>query len=179
MKVYKVFNDNKNYKCLEAITEDEWDNLLKYEFNGYSIKDKWIPVAVGLEEDTKKDLMCSDMPNLGKGFLVANKDSLEKIQRLISSEIEVLPLASEKNEYYILNILQVIDCLDLDNSKIKKYKAVDEILEIQKYAFIESMLVGKIIFKIKGYETAEVFCTDIFKEYIEDEHITGLIFEEV
>jgi len=50
-------------------------------------------------------------------------------------------------------------------------------MHIEKYAFIEKIIMGEYLFRIKGFNG--VFCTDNFLRIYEHENWTGFQFEEV
>lgn len=85
-----------------------------------------------------------------------------------------------KMEYYLVNILNIIDGIDYSQSKFKKL-SFDIIVDVTEYVFKD--IVRDIpIFKIYldgAIVTTNIFVNDVFKKTIEDNNLKGFDFIEV
>jgi hypothetical protein len=82
-------------------------------------------------------------------------------------------------EYYVANILDLVDALDLSQSDYSVYEAKGKkITAIRKYALNKNKLEGKNIFKLVGDEIP-IFVSEKFKNIVEANGITGCDFLEV
>lgn len=86
----------------------------------------------------------------------------------------------KKNEfYYILNILNVLDCIDYEKSEFRKL--MDQyIIDVNKYVF-KNNVRGIPIFKIylDCIINLDTYVNDEFKNLIEENKLEGFKFTEV
>jgi hypothetical protein len=87
----------------------------------------------------------------------------------------LLPFETDAGRYYVLNVLNFIDCLDKEASKFSATRD-GTIVSYSLLEFNEDMIGANIIFKIpqKPYTT---FVTDEFQDICENEHLRGLMFD--
>lgn len=82
----------------------------------------------------------------------------------------------ENDEYFVANVLGVVDALNLENSD---YHVTDldgeRIYSVSKYAVSEDKINNKNLFKLKGDEIP-LFVSEIFKQLCEESSITGCEF---
>lgn len=156
---------------------DEWDILLNIEFEGERLKDNWKPLKISWENDKNKK---SDIPQLGANFLMVNNKILSCLNNIWDKDVEILPMLYEgDDEYSLVNIYRVVNCIDFELSEYKLYKACDEIQKMKKYILKPETLDEVIIFRMDKYINGNIFATDKFKEVIEKNNISGLSFCKV
>ena len=86
---------------------------------------------------------------------------------------------SEVDSYFVANIVNVIDALDLDNSKYDVFELDDEkIISVEKYALKSNEIVNMQIFRLKD-DTIPIFVSETLKKVIEDNDLIGFKFLEV
>lgn len=57
-----------------------------------------------------------------------------------------------KDDYTLINIINVVDCLELQKMKYRVYKGNKErIQKIENFVFKKSKVENEILFKIKNY----------------------------
>jgi hypothetical protein len=161
---------------------DEFDNLLPvkelsldeiYSFNGSSKKAQWIPITVKKMED--KEL--SNAPGFYSHIPVFDKITLEVVNNLIKDSTEVLPLICSEGEFYIINVIEVLDCIDYDKSEFKTYRDGKRIMRFIKYEFIKNVVDGKHIFKIVDEPLRRPFVSEEFRQKVIDYNLKGFKFE--
>lgn len=176
MNIWRVENDYDNFKEIGFVEESDWEYFNQYEYDGHSLKSEWRLMEVEIEK-SKKEL--GDIPGLGADYIVVNDKALKAIVDVAKNFIEILPLKCKEETYNLINILRVVDCLDLEKTKYKLFKACDEIQSIQKYSLKKEMVENEVIFKMDKYITGYIFVTDIFKKTIEENNISGLKFTKI
>lgn len=134
-----------------------------------------------LDGDFPSDYLAND-----KGwFLVSEK--LKNIMEGFKTEVQYLPVrVKERNGtgsyvYYIANILKMVDglCLERSDYFITTTQKLGPVYTIIKCALYADRLRGLDVFKLaKGHEIP-VFVSQVFKDRVEDEGITGLSLREV
>lgn len=100
----------------------------------------------------------------------------------LDTEIQYLPVEVwEKNggasyQYYIANILKVVDALCLEESDyfITNTKKLGPIHTVSKFAVYEDKVAGVDVFKLANRQEIPIFVSERFKERMEEENITGI-----
>ena len=65
-------------------------------------------------------------------------------------------------------MIEVVDCLDYDRSKIKRYPSFNRVMDVIQYVFVKSKLRDKIIFKLPEFVNRKIYVTEEFKKAIEE-----------
>lgn len=82
-------------------------------------------------------------------------------------------------QYYFINIINVLDCLDLSKSDINFFSD-GRIYKINKFSFNSNISkMNTTIFKIKKFERGDVFVNENIKKIIEVSELDGFTFQEV
>ena len=183
INVWEVRNTTTTEYCYLDIDDKDYYNIYQCNiFDGRKMLDNWVPVRVELiQEDVRGNkLKPTCMPFMSQAHLAVENSFLGKLDGLCGNAYEKLKLNSDDGDFTLINIINVIDCLDLENTKYRVYKySKEEIQKIEKFEFIRSKVEKEVIFKIKAYSLAHMFCTDIFKERMEEWGVGGLVFEKV
>lgn len=83
------------------------------------------------------------------------------------------------DKYFVCNILDVIDAIDLENSVYNVFSAKGEtVYSFVKYALKAEMIKDKHIFRIKSC-TIPIFVSEYFKRFVKKNNLTGFDFLEV
>lgn len=174
MKIWHLDFDVDKYSNLMPINEKDLDSL---EFDGSSKKDKWEPMEVELDGDKLLgDVTCLA---LIPGIPVFNAKVIKEIRNFIESSVEILPLVYNNDEFYVINITEVLDCIDYKKSKYVTFKSSGRIMRFERYFFNEECIKGKHIFKIKDEPKRRAFVSDEFRLKVLESRISGFKFELV
>ncbi|WP_251862281.1 DUF1629 domain-containing protein [Clostridium sp. Marseille-Q2269] len=144
MKVWKMNSDANKYDNFTLYNESDWDKLMSYGFDGKSIKDTWIPFSVEEIEIIRK----GDKPSFSGSLPVFSRKAVEVLKKYLDNNAEVLPLSYDKGNYFIINVINVKDCIDIEKSEVKRFKCSGEIMRFIKYAFKPEAINNEHIFKI-------------------------------
>ncbi|MFX3648362.1 MAG: imm11 family protein [Paenibacillus sp.] len=171
MKVYELkYNDS----CMDLNTMD-WDHELGSDFNGNSKGKIWTPTKV----KTLYKKKYSDFPRLIIGKPIMKKNVKEVFEDHISKEVELLPLIHDELELYVVNVTNILECVDWNRSDVRSYSDGD-FAGFNKLVFDFSKIPNNTyMFKIKETATVEVFVTDLFKEVVDEHKFKGLNFSVV
>lgn len=183
MNVWEVYNSlNNGYYYLD-VDEKEYFDIFQFNiFDGNPLLNQWTPVHAELKREAVngKALLPTDMPYLGKGYFAVQDRFLSKWDAICKGSYEKLRLLSEDGDFSLINITNVIDCLDLKNMNYKVYKGnKTRIQKVDKFIFVKKQIENEVVFKIQNYSIGHIFCTDIFKNQMEKEGIKGLHYEKV
>lgn len=177
MKIWKLVEDVNNYAVLTLIDEK---NILTFsdQFNkGSSLKDEWVPAEVKIfKNDDKKQV--GDFFDITAGVWAFNENALNLIKDYIEEDkSEILPLKGEEKTYYLLNVFNYINCIDLEKSQVRYFRNSERIMSISKYVFEPNMLKNEHIFKSTLQKRGPIFISDKFKLILENSKLKGIKFE--
>ena len=90
---------------------------------------------------------------------------------------EILPLDCEDGDFFAINVVNVLDCIDYEKSKYKTFRDGKRIMRFIKYAFCEEKLDGVNLFKIKDGVLKRPFVSEEFRKRVIDNNLIGFKFE--
>ncbi|MCX7748253.1 MAG: hypothetical protein N2645_15405 [Clostridia bacterium] len=173
MKIWKFQTDANKFDHFIYKNEDDCSKVLwDYKFEGNRIADRWIPLEVDVFKHKKR----SDTPTFS--IPVLSKRAVDVYKDLIGDVVEFLPLKYDKGDYFLVNVLDVVDCIDFDKAEFIPFES-GRVMMFTKYAFKQDAVQGKHIFKIVELPKTEVFVSDEFKRIIEENKLIGFKLQEV
>lgn len=184
MNYYKLLLDDSNENDVVCYCNDI-HGFEQYELDEGKFIQDWVSDITfyfnPLEGDRITDYLAN---NLG-WFVVSNRfknvlseSGIDGIQYLPVKVINSKDNTTIDN-YYVANVLHVVDALDLQNSD---YSVMDidgeKIYSIRKYVVIQDKVKNVHLFKLKGYEIP-IFASELVKKLTEKNNITGCDFLEI
>ncbi|AJS61133.1 imm11 family protein [Paenibacillus sp. IHBB 10380] len=170
MKVYELKNNNK--AMLLAAVEDR-NHPINFGFNGETKEQIWSPIEV----ETLYKRTYKDFPVYRIGKPVISAKVKRAIESFISSEVEFLPLVHKELELYMINVTNILDCVDWERTDVE-WTEENSFAGFNKLVFDFSKIPEHTyIFKFKELATVAVYVTEEFKELIERNKFKGLDFE--
>lgn len=179
MNIWTVRSDVKNYASALVVEEDDV-NATSFipnwpDFEGQRQIGNW----KRFKATVKQNKPIANFTDIDPGILVCDSYALLKVRDLLKDEVEILPIEIDSLDMKILNVINVVDCLDEESSVIEYYPNSKDIRQIKQYSFNLDLLDDVLLFKIPQFSRTEVFCTDLFKELVTRNSLTGLLFEVV
>lgn len=164
---------------------DEYDNLVPVKeftveeiqsFDGRRHLSQWQSIKIKrMEPEKGRDL--SDAP--GFTFPVFSRHALNCLERLISKDVEILPLDFQEREYLGINVITVLDAIDYEKSIYKTFRDGKRIMAFKKYVFLPNVIKDIPIFRIIDEKTGYAFVSDKFKQVVEENNLSGFKFKLV
>jgi hypothetical protein len=108
--------------------------------------------------------------------MVLSRRALDVLLPHIGSLGQVLPLDFDEAEYFLFNITNVVDAVDLDASETVRYPD-GGLSRIKRYVFKPDAVRDQWLFKIPQKPTGFAFVTDRFVEVVQRAGLTGFGFE--
>jgi hypothetical protein len=165
-----LFKEQSNTATLSYRELRDGDQLdLMYQNSGKRIINEWKPMSAYIDRGTPEGFVYF------VGIPTCAEDSWKKIQPSVISEIEGLPLTIDNDTFYVLNVINVLDCLDMSSSKFVINPLNKRIMAVTKFVFLEEALKDTLIFRIPE-EPRYIFATDRFRNLISKKQINGLEF---
>lgn len=176
MKVWRMDDDASNFKRLILKGDISGEEFIR-SFDGSSKRDTWTSPELEFEpEDNNKPL--GDLIHLLSGFFVVNERVSRLMEEYFGESIELLPLDLDEG-LYIVNVLDVGKYVDYEKSNIKYFPNSNNILRIKKFAFVETLVSKRLMFKDDGFPVTDIYVTDEAKKIIENWNILGVSFIEL
>ncbi|MCF0130795.1 MAG: hypothetical protein HUJ71_03665 [Pseudobutyrivibrio sp.] len=172
MKVWKLNFELDNYDNLISIPPFSIEDI--NELDGRRLLGKWQTRKV-VRMEPEKNLPLGDAP--GFTIPVFSERALCYLRELIRENIEELPLECSENNYYAINVINVLDAIDYQKSEYKTYRDGKRIMLFIKYCFKEDIVKDVSIFKIVDERRRSIFVSDQFKKIVEYNNLKGFKFE--
>jgi len=189
MRIWEYTTDSDHYYTLTFVDyqRDKW--IIDANLNAEPIPEPFPPIAVRYETNWKDlspsqrrllrkgNLPKGDFPSLLGVEVIFSKKALEVLGPLIQNSVQVIPLQCEEDRLYLIHVIDVVDCLDLERSTVDYILGGPLISHVVHYEFKNlERLEGKGIFKIHGIRVA-TFVTDTFKALVETHNLRGLLWK--
>jgi len=179
MKIFKIRQDCNRYRRIREL--DLHSDVLARASTGTPQSDVWIPPPVYLDNPKRKT---GDFLNAADSYLVASQKATDALRSLFDLAGELLPLPFGDDLYWILNVCEVVDCLD--QQKTEWAGSGQFKMMFERIVFIPERLSSSPIFKIPDRTSVDIFVSEglmkpdqEFREIVKWEGLKGLTFEEV
>lgn len=171
MKIWILDCDVDNYENLTWKKELDIDFI--QSFNGTEKIKNWNPVTVKRMYDRE----FSNTPGLSSHIPVFDEKAISVLSDLLIKDAEILPLDCEDANFYAINVIKVLDCIDYEKSAYKTFRDGKRIMRFTKYAFKEKEVAGVNLFKIQEEPLKRPFVTEEFRKRVIDNNLKGFKFE--
>lgn len=173
MKIWHLDCNVDDYENLTWLDELNLEEVQSYD--GRSKNEGWELLQVRRMYD--RDF--SNTPGLSSHIPVFDKKAVEVLKDLLEGYAEILPLECQEGEFYAINVIEVLDCIDYDKSDFKTFRDGKRIMRFKKYEFKKQIVEGKHIFKIVDEPLRRPFVSDEFRQRVIDSKLAGFVFELV
>ena len=155
--------------------------------------ESWEPQQVWYHPlDFREDKAVANFPSWSATNPVCDAETRKIISGLIGDHVEFLPLIFHKgahpksfttaaldDEYYAINVLTTLDCLDYDRSEFIYFKSTGGIRSVRNRVFKPDCIGDAPIFKLPILNRVTTYVTDSFKQLVDANNLTGLEFRKV
>lgn len=181
MKIFKVCADHDKYDAcgidFSACAKDHpgtenYDML--FHLDGTPVASTWWPRKMKRYDDAPLGDYISKL----SGDVLIMRRTVIEILRPVLGNIEILPLDCDFGDYWAVNILDVLDCIDYNHAEVKRFPKKNEyetprIMRFINYAFHPDKIQGHHVFKIVDCPKAAIFVDETFLNEIAKHDITG------
>ena len=150
--------------------------VYRLPFVGHSVLSRWSPVEVTkLSEGT----VSGDFPALADYYLLplVSERAWGALSSLIAPWVEALPVRAGREQLYLLNVLDTVDCIDRAHSEFEADEETGRITSIFRYSLLDQSLKGRVIVKTPRQSGAELLVSERFRGVVEGAGLRGLAFE--
>lgn len=177
MKLFRYKPDVNRYACIE-MAGDFISGVLPIvdKFNaGTSLVDEWKPVEIAFDM-SMGDI--SDFPGLQESIPVFSRRAWEILGPLVNNDVEALPLVCPQGEYFAINVLSIVDCLDQARSSLTR-RPDGRVQKVLSYAFKLNCLHGKHMIKLSETKNLETLVSGDFIQLVNENLLSGAAFAPV
>lgn len=163
------------YMRLQFTNQDDFRKYTWNYFMGESLEESWEPQVMKDEGNGR----ASDCPGGCRGALYVSERVVQAVKELHVEHVEFLPITYSGTTYYIMNVLNVIDCIDGADSRLNDHVVPD----YTDITFIRDAVADQHLFKAYSPGTRKVynnriFVSDALKNRIEQLNLVGFQFVE-
>lgn len=166
------------YRTFSLLDHDEWRLLERFRI-GVDKGETFPQIKVNPNPREKKT---GDFPYLTPGLPVFSERAMEAYKDLLAGKVKFLPIVPAKAggiRYFIVQVINLIDCLDYEKSVIDYYPHdPSRMAGVDLFAFKPEMVADQIIFKIPEASTW-TFVTEKFIACGKAAGLKGLSFSAV
>lgn len=173
-KIYKLWMDH-TYRTYEPQSKGGYKS---YIFEGVPVEDRKFALIVPSHHKDEVNKPIGDVFSVDVSSFILNESSFRILYLYIKDHTQIFKIQHQDGLLYVINVTDVIDCLDYNQSDIKYFSSSNRVMRVIKYVFINSKLKNAIIFKLPEFPSS-IYVTEEFKKVVEDNQIKGFKFEEL
>lgn len=167
--IYRLY---VNYRDNAPLVSFAKQDFLHHHFNGKPELSVWKKPRIRISGSSKplKDVLMGSFQ-----APIVSENFVRVMQPICHSTVEFLPLMVLRNvPYYVLNVIEVIDCLDMERSDIVYSPSFpDKIMRVDRFVFRSQARRGVPMFKIPQ-DMDEIFVRQLFIEAARENHLSGI-----
>ena len=129
--------------------------------------------------EPEKGLPLSDAPGFYSHIPVFSERAVLVLKKYIDNNAEILTARYNEKNYYIINVTNVLNCINFEESEYKTFPDGKRIMVFEKYAFIKEKVIDQDLFKVREETVKRPFVSDAFRESVINNRLTGFSFELV
>jgi hypothetical protein len=153
---------------------DYWDDYLVRSFRGQPLPKNW---QMPRYEIGAPDKPLHDFVHGESAAPFISKRAKQVLEAVTRGDVQFWPIGKvQDRDYFIMNVVRVVDCLDLEKSDI--LTASDgRVLSLRSAVFHPDKLSDcPVIFKVPQ-DTGVIFVNDLFVNCVRGHRLTGVGFE--
>ncbi len=175
VKVYELWM-NHNYRTYEPTPKGGYKS---YIFDGVPVKERNFDRIYPSKYKDEIDKPIGDVFSVEVSSFILNEKSYKILYPYIKNEAQIFKVKCENDNLYVVNITNIIDCLDYDKSEIKRFPSSGRVMRVIKYVFKIEKLRNTTIFKLPEFPKGISYVTENFKNIVEKNNIKGFKFKEL
>lgn len=175
IKVYELWLD-RNYRAYETLTKSGYKT---YEFEGKKVENRNFDLFTLSNYKDEIDKPIGDVSSISTSSYIINEKAYKVLYPYLKEHSQIFQLKNENKIFYVINVTDIIDCLDYDNSEIKYFSSSNRVMDIEKYVFHSEKLKKATIFKLPEFPKGISYATEEFKKVVEENNIIGFKFKEL
>lgn len=174
MNIYRVWQDSA-YRVFEP-KDNTRDNRQAYNLCGERIEN-WVDVPLVASKHTEQNkLPLPDISFVNVSTLLLNAKSYDILHPYIKEFAQFFEISTNCGQWYAVNVTNIVDCLDLDNSRIQRFPSTGRVMRIDEYVFHDEAIKDNHLFLLPESRNSFPYATEYFKGLVEGNGLTGIKF---
>ncbi len=175
IKVYELWIDH-TYRTYEPVSKDGYKS---YMFEGKKIENREFVTIYPSNHETEINKPIGDVFSVEVSSFCLNEKAYQVLKPYLEKYCQIFEILSQDEKIYVVNVTNMINCLDYDKSEIKRFQSSGRVMRVIKYAFKTDKLENEIIFKLPEFPKSIPYVTEKFKKIVEKNDIKGFKFKEL
>ena len=176
MKIWKMDFELDRYDNFRP--KEKWTIEEIKSFDGRGHFNSWHTIQLERLEP-EKGLPLSDAPGFYSHIPVFSERAVLVLKKYIDNNAEILTARYNEKNYYIINVTNVLNCINFEESEYKTFPEGNRIMVFEKYAFIKEKVIDQDLFKVREETVKRPFVSDAFRDSVINNGLTGFSFELV
>lgn len=175
IKVYELWMDH-TYRTYEPTPKDGYKS---YMFDGVPVKERTFDKIYPSKYKDEIDKPIGDVFSVEISSFILNEKSYKALYPYLKNHSQIFKIKSDNKIFYVVNVIDIIDCLNYDKSELKYFSSSGRVMDVQKYVFKTEKLKNATIFKLPEFPKSISYVTEEFKKVVEENNIKGFKFKEL
>lgn len=175
IKVYELWMDH-TYRTYEPTPKDGYKS---YMFDGVPVKERTFDKIYPSKYKDEIDKPIGDVFSVEISSFILNEKSYKVLYPYLKNHSQIFKIKSDNKIFYVVNVIDIIDCLNYDKSELKYFSSSGRVMDVQKYVFKTEKLKNATIFKLPEFPKSISYVTEEFKKAVEENNIKGFKFKEL
>ena len=175
IKVYELWMDH-TYRTYEPTPKDGYKS---YMFDAVPVKERTFDKIYPSKYKDEIDKPIGDVFSVEISSFILNEKSYKVLYPYLKNHSQIFKIKSDNKIFYVVNVIDIIDCLNYDESELKYFSSSGRVMDVEKYVFKTEKLKNATIFKLPEFPKAISYVTEEFKKAVEENNIKGFKFKEL
>lgn len=175
IKVYELWMDH-TYRTYEPTPKDGYKS---YMFDGVPVKERTFDKIYPSKYKDEIDKPIGDVFSVEISSFILNEKSYKTLYPYLKNHSQIFKIKSDNKIFYVVNVIDIIDCLNYDKSELKYFSSSGRVMDVEKYVFKTEKLKNTTIFKLPEFPKSISYVTEEFKRVVEENNIKGFKFKEL
>ncbi|WP_322923217.1 imm11 family protein [Paenibacillus campi] len=170
MKIYKLHLDE-----VSTMNASSMDKQFREELNNKLLMGESFDFRDGLKIETEIEGENKGLASFLSTSSLWRKDIVDLLVPLVGEQVQFLPVQHPEYDYFLMNILNIVDRIDHSQSISERSEILDFIRYYKRYVF-DTTLYPYHVFRIPELEYS-IFVSEAFVNIILENGIKGMLFE--
>lgn len=175
IKVYELWMDH-TYRTYEPTPKDGYKS---YMFDGVPVKERTFDKIYPSKYKDEINKPIGDVFSVEISSFILNEKSYKALYPYLKNHSQIFKIKSDNKIFYVVNVIDIIDCLNYDKSELKYFSSSGRVMDVEKYVFKTEKLKNATIFKLPEFPKSISYVTEEFKKVVEENNIKGFKFKEL
>lgn len=173
MKIWRI---SPNNETIQIVPTEDWGLDYAKSFDGTSKIEQWEKIEVKSEEEYCNGKISDVLDFAPDPELVLTEFAVQQLCNIIKKDVELLPVDFNGTELWLMYVTTVLDCVDYSRSQ-PIYLSTGKLSYFEELFFKRDVIRGHALFKIQEKPNSYTYCTDVFKNAVEQRFQNGPDFD--